>query len=60
MIIAEGGLVVSYVDIWNADTGLYRIFEDTKTGIDIFEWLDIRDEEHPLDETWTFRVPSNK
>lgn len=45
-IIANGGLIVSEVDddIWSSEEGiLSRVFADEMTGIDIYDYIEMRD-----------------
>ena len=63
-MISNGGAVVSYTHLWETDLEVYRVFGEHRqgviTGIDLETWVEIRDEDRDLDETWDYDDPNTK
>lgn len=53
-MVSNGGAIITEVPLWETDEELDRIFEETDTGLDMEDWIEMRNEEVDLDETWTF------
>ena len=59
-MISNGGAIVSQVDFWESEAQINRLFEKDVTGLDLEDWVEIRDVENDLDDTWQFEIPSTK
>ena len=58
-MISNGGAIVSEVKLWDTSYEVDRVFEVDKTGLDMEDWVEIRDDERNIDETWEFKIPKN-